>query len=210
MNLSDMRALVRRDLHDEDSANYRWIDDELDRHIAHAVRELSEYLPYQQKATLSTVSGSRELDISDLTERVMVEAVEYPVGQFPMKYQPFSLWGDTMTLLGEEIPDGSDAYVYYGKLHTLGGSSSTLPSRYEDLIVTGACGYAALEWGIYSVNRVNVGGADIPGELLEWGNGRLKAFRQEVRRLGRRNKVRTSSLYRSALPAVSKSTDFGP
>ena len=36
MNLTDMKTIVRRDLHDEDDTNYRWTDDELDRHIAHA------------------------------------------------------------------------------------------------------------------------------------------------------------------------------
>ena len=210
MNLTDMRTLIRRDLHDEDSENYRWTDDEIDRHIAHAVSEFSEYVPYQQKAIEATVSGSRDLDISGLTGQVMIEAVEYPAGQFPARYQPFSLWGDTMTLLGDEVPDGSDAYIYYGKLHTLDGSGSTIPSRFEDLIASGAGGYAAVEWGIYAVNRVNVGGPDIPAEFLEWGNGKLRIFRQEIIRLGRRNRIRTSSLYRPALPAVSKSTDFGP
>ncbi len=37
MNLTQMRAIVRRDLHDEDAANYRWTNDEIDRHIARAV-----------------------------------------------------------------------------------------------------------------------------------------------------------------------------
>jgi hypothetical protein len=210
MNLSEMRALVRRDLHDEDSGNYRWTDDEIDRHIAHAVDEFSVYLPDEQKAVQATVAGSREIDISGLTERVMVEAVEYPAGQFPVRYQPFSLWGDNITMLGNEIPDGSDAHIYYGKLHTLDGSGSTLPVHHADLIVTGACGYAAVEWSIYAVNRVNVGGTATPSELLEWGNGRLRVFRQEMRRLGRRNRVRASSLYHPALTAVNKSTDFGP
>ena len=41
MNLSEMRAIVRRDLHDEDANNYRWTDDELNRHIAHAVKDFS-------------------------------------------------------------------------------------------------------------------------------------------------------------------------
>lgn len=210
MDLTEMRALVRCDLHDEDSEDYRWTDDEIDRHIAHAVRELSEYLPYQQKAAQATVSGSRDLDISGLTGRVMIEAVEYPVEQVPQRYQPFSIWGDTLTLLGDEIPDGSDAYIYYGKLHTLDESGSTIPHLYEDLIVTGACGHAAVEWGIYAVNRVNVGGAEVPSELMEWGSARLKMFRQEIRRLGRRNRVRMSSLYSPMLPGVSKSTDYGP
>jgi len=112
MNLTDMRAIVRRDLHDEDASNYRWDDDDLDRHIARAVKELSERLPYEQKATKATASGSRELDIANLSDRVAVMAVEYPVDQFPRRYQRFSLWGDTLTILSEEIPDGSDAYVY--------------------------------------------------------------------------------------------------
>ena len=127
MNLTEMRAIVRRDLHDEDASNYRWTDDELDRHIAHAVKDFSEYLPNEQKATKATTSGSRELDISDLSDRVMVTAVEYPAANFPERYQRFSLWGDTLTILGEEIPDGSDAYIYYGKVHALSAESSTIP-----------------------------------------------------------------------------------
>ena len=210
MNLTDMRTTVRRDLHDEDSNNYRWTNDELDRHIAHAVKELSEPIPYEQKATKATTAGSRELDISAITGRVMVEAVEYPADRFPRRYQPFSLWGDTLTLLGDEVPDGSNAYIYYGKLHTLDGDGSTVPAQHEDLIAAGACGYAAVAWAVYAVNRVNVGGTVTPRELLDWGNQKLKYFRQELRRLGRRNRVRVSTLYRPYYPVVSKSTDFGP
>ena len=210
MNLTDMRALVRRDLHDEDASNYRWTDDELDRHIAHAVKEFSEYIPYEQQATKATTSGSRELDISTITNRIMVEAVEYPVDKFPKRYQRFSLWGDTLTLLGDEVPDGSNAYIYYGKLHTLDASSSTIPSELEDLIAVGASGYAAIEWAAYAINRVNVGGTLTPQEFLDWGNQKLRYFRQELKRLGRRNRVRVSSLHKPYYPVVSKSTDYGP
>jgi hypothetical protein len=210
MNLTDMRAIVRRDLHDEDTGNYRWTDDELNRHIAHAVKELSEHIPYEQKATKATTSGSREMDISTITDRIMVEAVEYPVNKFPRRYQPFSLWGDALTLLGDEVPDGSDAYIYYGKLHTLDASSSTIPAGLEDLIAAGACGYAAVEWAVYAVNRVNVGGTVTPKEFLDWGNRKLRYFRQELGRLGRRNRIRVSSLYTPYYPIVSKSTDYGP
>jgi len=210
MNLTDMRAIVRRDLRDEDDTNYRWTDNELDRHITHAVKEFSEQVPYEQKATKATTSGSRELDISALTGRVMVEAVEYPVDKFPKRYQPFSLWGDTLTMLGDEVPDGSNAYIYYGKLHTLDGEGSTVPTQHEDLMAAGACGYAAVEWAVYAVNRVNVGGTATPKEFIEWGNRKLRYFRQELRRLGRRNRVRASTLYHPYYPVVSKSTDYGP
>ena len=210
MNLSEMRAIVRRDLHDEDASNYRWTDDELDRHIAHAAKDFSEYLPNEQKATKATTSGSRELDISDLSDRVMVTAVEYPVANFPKRYQRFSLWADTLTILGEEIPDGSDAYIYYGKLHTLSAESSTIPAQHEDLIAAGACGYAAVEWAAYAINRVNVGGGITPREFLAWGNERLKYFKQEIKRLGQRNRVRVRSLYKPYYPVVSQATDYGP
>ncbi len=210
MNLTDMRATVRRDLHDEDANNYRWTDNELDRHIAHAVKDFSGHLPYEQKATKATTSGSRTLDLSTITDRVMVQAVEYPVDKFPRRYQRFALWGDTLTLLGDEVPDGSNAYVYYGKLHTLGTQSSTIPSQYEDLVATGAEGYASIEWAAFAVNRTNVGGTATSREFLDWGNEKLSHFRDELKRLSRRNKVRITRLYRPYYPPVSKSTDFGP
>ncbi|MCK4698043.1 MAG: hypothetical protein KAT53_07055, partial [Dehalococcoidia bacterium] len=140
MTLSEMITLVRRELKDE-SSNL-WSDDELTRHIGRAVAELSEAIPREQKATIATTADSREVDISSLSDRVMVEAVEYPVDEFPKRYQRFALWADTLTLLGGEVPDGSDCYVYYGKLHTLDAVTSTIPTKHEDLVAAGAAGYA--------------------------------------------------------------------
>jgi hypothetical protein len=196
MDLSMMRAIVRRELKDEDAGNYRWSDDELERHIARAVKEFSEAVPFPAKATLPTTADSRVIDISPLTDRVMVEAVEYPQGLFPPSYQKFTLWGHALTLFGEETPDGSDCNVYYGMLHTLDAEGTTIPTKFEDLIATGAAGYAAVEWAGYAINRVSVGGTTTPGEFLDWGNERLKQFRSEMKRLGRRNQVRIRQLYR--------------
>lgn len=210
MNLTEMRTMVRLDLHDEDAANYRWSDNELDRHIAHAVKDFSEAIPLEQKGVKATTSGSRELDISTLTNCIMVQAAEYPVDRFPKEFQRFSLWGDTLTLLGDEVPDGGDAYIYYGKLHTLDATSSTIPTWLEDLIAIGACGYAAVEWAAFAINRVNVGGTITAEEFLDWGKERLKYFRQELKRLGRRNRARLSQLYKPYYPVVSKTTDYGP
>ena len=210
MNLTDMRAIVRRDLHDEDSDNYRWTDDEVNRHIAHAVKDFSEAIPDEQKAVKATTSGSREIDISTITSRIMVEAVEYPVDKFPRRYQRFSLWADTLALLGSEVPDGANANIYYGKLHTLDASTSTIPTKFEDLIATGAGGYAAVEWAVYAVNRINVGGDQTPVEFLAWGREKLDFFKAELKRLGRRNRVRIRTLYKPYYPVVSRSTDYGP
>ena len=210
MNLAEMISLVRDDLHDTDETNYRWTDAELNRHINRAVGELSESLPLPAKATLPTAANSRELDISGLNDRIMVAAVEYPVSAMPPNYQQFSIWGETLTILSGSQPDGSNCSVYYGARHTLNAQSSTLPGKYEDMAAGGACGYAAIELAVYAINRVNVGGTVTPGELLEWGNQKLKHFRQELKRLGRRNRVSVSALYEPYFPNISKTTDYGP
>jgi len=210
MDLNTMRTMVRRDLKDEDSGNYRWTDDELDRHITHALNEFSEAVPLPVKATLPTSSGSRVIDISSLTDRVIVEAVEYPVDKFPPRYQRFTLWGHVLTFFGDDVPGGSNCNIYYGKLHTLDASASTIPTKLEDLIATGACGYAAVEWAGYAINRVNVGGTITPQEFLAWGNEKLKFFNNGLKRLSRRNRIRIRSLYKPYIPRVSKATDYGP
>ena len=210
MTLSEMRAIVRRDLHDEDSENYRWSDDELDRHISRAVGELSEAIPLEQKTTQATSAGSRDIDISGIADRVMLQAVEYPAGRFPKIYQRFCLWGDSLTLLGDDVPDGSNAYIYYGKMHILNASASTIPAVYEDLVSSGAAGYAAIEWAAFTINRVNIGGKATPKEFMDWGRERLNYFKQELKRLGRRNRARINHLYKPAYTAVSKTTDYGP
>ncbi len=206
-----MRTRVRRDLHDEDAQSYRWSDDELDRHIDHAVRELSLAVPLETKADLTITAGSRELSISGLSDLVVIEAVEYPVGQYPPVYVRFSIWAQTLTLLVDRVPsDGEDVYVYYGKLHTLDASNSTIPAPLEDLVAIGAAGYAAVEWASFASNRVNVGGDQTWRNYLTWGQDRLAAFMQGLSRHSRKNTVRVSRLYRPYEPRDSQSTDWGP
>lgn len=195
MNISEMLTLVRRDLHDEDPNNYQWSDDELTRHINRSVKELSERVPLLAKATLPTTSGLRQVDISSLTNRVMVQAVEYPVDESPPRYQRFSIWGDTLTIVSGDEPNGANCYIYYGVIHTLDANGSTIPTEYEDLVATGACGYAAIGWAAFTINRVNVGGVMTPREYRIWGNERLKIFRDRLKRLGRRQRIRTQQLF---------------
>ena len=207
MDLTTMRALVRRDLHDEDAANYRWTNDELDRHVARAVKELSLAAPLEAKATLTTAEGSRDLSLASLTGLVVVEAVEYPVGEYPPSYAPFSVWGDVLTLLVDATPlAAQDVHVYYGRLHTLDAGTSTIPARLEDVVATGAAAYAALEWASFATNRVNVGGPDVWRQYLVWGQERLAAFARELARHGRRAGVRVRRLYRPGGPADLRAT----
>jgi len=208
MDLNQMRTRLRRDLHDEDATSYRWSDAELDRHIDRALREFSQAVPQKSKATLTT-SASRELSLSTLSGLIVIEAVEYPVDKYPPAYVRFSRWGDTLTLLVDGVPTaGESVYIYYGKLHTLDATTSTIPPHLEDLVATGAAGYAAVEWASYATNRVNVGGPATWQHYLTWGQERLAAFRRGLAR--ERRRLRRRQLYRPAEPPASQTTDWGP
>src|SRR4030042_6212078 len=127
MDLSTMRTLVRRDLKDEDNANYRWQDNEIDRAIGRAVAELSREVPREMKNTIATVDDSRDISISTLTDRVSADRVEFPIDEHPRQFQRFVVYSDTITLIGDVEGDGENCYVYWSKVHTLDGSTSTIP-----------------------------------------------------------------------------------
>ncbi len=211
MNLSQMRARVRTDLHDEDSVNYRWTDGELDRHIQRAVRDFSLAAPLEAKTTLTATPGSRDLSIAGLTDLVTIEAVEYPAGKYPASFVRYSVWLSTLTLLIDAAPAAADSVnVYHTRLHTLDGSTSTVPPRFEDVIACGAGGHAAVEWASFATNRVNAGGQDVWRDYLAWGQDRLAEFQRALARHGRRNAVRARRLYTPATDAVDQSTVAGP
>ena len=205
MTLTELRIRLRRDLHDEDPAQYRWSDATLDRHVQHALREVSLAVPLEGVATLTTTAGSRDLSLAGLADLVSVEAAEYPVNRYPPCFVPFSLWEATLTLLVDAPPQGvEDVKVYYGRLHTLDDQGSTLPAYLEELVLAGAAGYAALEWANFAANRVNVGGVEVWRRYLAWGEVRLAQFHRGLARVGRRSALRVRRLYASARPAPSR------
>lgn len=210
MNISEMRARLRKDLHDEDSAGYRWADAELDRHLLHAVRQFSLSIPREDSAQLTTGAGGREVSLASLTDLVSVEAVEHPVDSFPAAYQPFSLWAGSLKLLGDPAPaPGESVRVHYGRLHSLDATASTIPAPLEDLVAVGASGYAALEWSSYAINRVNVGGAEVWRQYRAWGQDRLDSFQRGLAVHGNRNRVRSNHLYTPARPAFGRTLERG-
>jgi len=119
MNLTDIRARVREDLQDTDSANYRWTNDEVDGAIERVVREFSFFLPSEQQIDIATTLGSRDIDISSLTKRLKIFSLEFPLDCHPRSFQKFELYMATLTMQDEG--DGSDARIRWGKQHTLLG-----------------------------------------------------------------------------------------
>ncbi len=209
MILTDMVAAVRADVTDPSAE--KWTDDELERHIAHSLKEFSLAIPLDAVAAIATDSGKLAIDISGITSWNEIKAIEYPIGLMPVCYRRFSLWAGILNLVDEKpVPDGSNCNVYYTLPHALDVGSSTIPPQFEELVADGACGFAAIAWGQYAMNRVNDGGATTAAEMLAWGKEKLTAFRAELRRLGRKNRVRVNTLYVPYYEPVSKTADWGP
>ena len=135
--------------------------------------------------------------------------MEYPVGQYPAAHVTSSLWGDNLTLLVDSPPISvRGVNVYYGRMQNLGDNGSTLPAALEDIVATGAAGYAALERASFATNCVNAGSSETWRDYLVWGEQRLAAFSAALARHGRRNAVRVRRFYTPALSAEAQAGDW--
>lgn len=194
MNLSEMMALVRVDLRDNISP-YRWADEEIEKHLRHALADFSAELPEEALIDVDTVNGSMDIALPEIEGLISLEAVEYPIGRIPPRLPSYSLWANSITLTSGEIPDGSPARVYYSRQRILDSSASTIPGRYESLVASGAAGYAAMGWAAYAINRVNVGGGVTPQELLAWAKEKLTWFESELRQCGKNHSLKLRRMY---------------
>jgi hypothetical protein len=183
---SVLRTRLRSYLH-EPTAD-RWSDSELDHHIQHAVRDLNRVAPRELVDDSFTITdpASRELDITCLAGLIRVVSVEYPVGGYPRRLRHFELWGSTLTLLTDTMPEaGAPVTVYYHACHTVDASGSTLPENLEDLVLLGAAGYALLGYLAATHDRVTIGDGRTSEELRAHADDLLMQFRQDLTALKR-------------------------
>ncbi len=183
MLLSGMRAMVRRDLKDEDAANYRWSDNEIDRAIEKAVLDYSLYCPRGQRTVIPTVAGSNELDISTLAERIDVVRVEHPLTDVPYPSRRFSVWGDVLFFLDGYVGDGGDCRVYWLKRHSLSNSMSSVPAPHEHIIALGASAYALDAQAQYAANLANTGGDGVASGYFAWSVNKFRQFFDALNRM---------------------------
>jgi len=184
--VSVLRARLRVDL-GEPSAD-RWTDNDLDRHIQHAVRDLNRVAPREMCDASLTIAdpASREVDISALSGLTRMITVEYPVGGYPRRLRHFELWGSTLTLLTDSMPEaGAPVTAYYHALHTVDTLGSTLPEHLEDVVLLGAAGYALLGYLAATHDRVTIGDDCTAEQLRAHADDLLMQFRQDLTALKR-------------------------
>jgi hypothetical protein len=178
-----MRVSVRRDLKDEDIANYRWTDNEIDRAIERAVLDYSLYCPLEQKTSIATVNLSTDVSLSTLSDLVDVVTVEHPVDQVPSQYRSFRIWSGILIFLDGYTGDGSNCYVRWLKKHSIVTSSSTVPTPHEAVIALGASAFAISAQAQYQVNTANTGGGSVDNDYGLWADERFKQFYDTLSRI---------------------------
>lgn len=191
--LAVLRDLVETDL--RDSGNWQWSTVEIDRGIRQALYRYSEVRPQEVIGTL-TAAASREYSLATLTDLVDVQRVWFPYDSTDPSYPPtwvdFELWDDNtnLYLLVEDEPAVGDdpLRVFYTKLHTVNGLDSATASTYfagdEEVLIAGASAFAALARS----RAVAEGGLEsaLVGQVVRWGDGRMKDFERELERVARK------------------------
>jgi len=145
--LSAIRGTARQFLRDEYTGNdYEFADDELDLHINECLVEISERRPYEVRETVVS-DGTKEVDISSITDLLDVEKAEYPTGNDPPDYRDVSVFGTTLRIKINTTPtSGEDVYLYCHKVHQLTEATSTLKPDSEKVLVEGVVAKAAQAW----------------------------------------------------------------
>jgi hypothetical protein len=200
--LPTMRAWLRLDLNDPAGASQRFADADLDRALERALVEYSRASPRLREQTLSTTAGSRDVSLAGLAGLWTVEAVEWPLGEYPARFVEWRLSADrqTLTLLVETAPTGESARVRWASKHTLDAGTSTIPEEHEPLVALGAYGYACLAYSTPSADNFRyedgataalVDDSMIAAEWRRRGDAALAEFRRQLAGLVRLRAIDT-------------------
>jgi hypothetical protein len=181
--LTSVRANVRRDLKDEDTAGYRWTDGEIDRAIEKAVLVYSSYCPLMQlDNTIHTIDQGNTVSLSTLADRIDVVRVEHPISEQPYLSRRFRIWGDVLTFQDGYLGDGGVCNIYWLKKHAL-GETSTIPAAHEHIIAMGAVAFAVSSQAQYQVNLANTGGQSVSRDYNAWAKSAFEAFYRSLERV---------------------------
>jgi hypothetical protein len=148
-------AAIALDLGDPDCLI--WSEDDLSRHLDHALANLADAAGVEASGDL-TADGSAIYDLSECDDIRALLAVEWPVDQQPPRHIRFHVWAGQVRLLDAIPPDGDTVRLHYRKAFAVDEEGSDVPAELEELAVLGARGYALLQQAARTVATVNVDG----------------------------------------------------
>lgn len=185
--IDDLRERVRIAL--QDPGAERWSDAALDRHLARAVAEISRAAPREERVTVPTSPGSREVDLGGIAGLLDVARAEHPAGREPPALVQFRVFGAMLRLEGGPLPTGGAAVLWCRLAHEVDTAGSTLSPALEELAVLGATAFACREAASGTLERLTLQ----PGTAAQYeamARARETAFRQLLREHGGRGRLR--------------------
>lgn len=176
----------------------------MDRHILQAVAEMSLHLPLKLETDVAVTGGSRRFGLASLIRPIRINAVEYPVGQWPRALLEFvsEPLQDVCDLDHAPPGAGYTVRVYHDAYHLVDATGSTVRAEHEHLVVWGGAGFAYLARAAAAANTADAATSNQPltYQHLRIGEMYLRLFRDELRRHG--SALRARPLYAAAAPPV--------
>ena len=178
-----------------ESPQPRWPESLLEEAIRQVLGEYNQYYPLARQAVLQIAESSEGLDLSALEGLCEVLQVKF---SWPLKKSVSGkkdepdwsfIFHDGRPILQvnhpAELEKSDKIHVWYRRLHTIAGLDgalhTTISPDHESILLAGAAGYAALA---RCLERSQAFSLDYKNSayLNDWGNDRLKDFRQSIKR----------------------------
>jgi len=210
MDLFFLRGRIRRGL--ADTGADIWATDDVDEAIRQAIDEYSRTRPLHSITTLTVSAGTRELDVSAISNLLGVDRVWYPYTavspEHPPPWRNSEYWRDAGLLYFPdegELSAGDVVRIFYSTLQTLSGldgaTATTIPVEDELLLIKGAAGFAATGRSVDLMEQVTHDRL-MPQQVRAWGLSKLQEFRAGLNTLARRLALEGSAFVE--LPGLDK------
>lgn len=175
----------------QDTTNAIWSTDLLDESIEKTLNEYGRARPRHLITTVTLATATREVDVSSVSGLLDVCRAWLPYTaadpEDPPEWRRFEFWRDpdlVRILDGDEPAAAEVCRIWYDAQQTLNGLVSavatTFPVEDEDLIVTGATGYAAVSRAVDMIEVVTLH-RKAAEDLRAWGEMQLVTFRAGLR-----------------------------
>lgn len=203
--ISDYVTLARQDLSDPNPPALLLADADVQRHVLHAVGEYELARPLEVVEVGPVTVGSRAIDLTPFPNVMNVIGVEYPTGQIPPAYVQYQVFGKTLTLGLDEVPDGSmgvSANLYCQERHTVSTTTCTIDPKDDETIVSGAVYFAAQELATRAAGVLNLVGPNLWQRYRELADDKALEFRGYIALI--RARVQHNRAYHPAEPLESR------
>ncbi len=155
-----------------DTGTAIWGTAEISSQMEMDIRFISDYTPQLAKSTVAFAGTARELNISTLTDRLDIEAVEFPIDEHPRRYVNFSVRGSSVILdnYSPSVSSSDTAYIWYSAPHSVSGTATnTLLKWQEDILVDLVVAHLLQNVALDRREEVSVGQGDVDTKYLNDG-----------------------------------------